>query len=403
MLEQYYRISEAIGVSIAIDASGHTAINACSVTIANNQLSFGKKITDLSAVEELAKHFPAKSIVAFNLSGKGILLKQLEGTEEINQNNFNKILPNASIEDFYVQNFLSGSRSFVSVIRKVEADRWINQLKELGFVPLMLSLGPFPTQNIIAQLNVYGNELIFNGHTIQRNEQMEWIAYHYKETGFSPFPFKVESENLSEKLIISYATAFQLVLADKVEPVKAEVPLLETALRKLIEEKKLKVQGFLVLSVFFMLLLINFFLFSWLNSSNAKLTEQVSRSAQSTEDIQKVNEQVQQKEGLLKTLGWEGDLNKSALIDQAASLLPGDITWKEVAIDPIDLSGSRSQKSIVFLNRKIRIVGNSEKIIPVNEWIARIKTKEWVKNVQLDSYTYNNELNTGQFIVVIDY
>src|SRR5258707_12949151 len=108
MLEQYYRISEAIGVSIDIDAGGNTAIYGCSVTIANNQLNFGKKITDLSAVEELAKHFPAKSIVAFNLSGKGILLKQLEGTEEINQNNFNKILPNASIEDFYVQNFISG-------------------------------------------------------------------------------------------------------------------------------------------------------------------------------------------------------------------------------------------------------------------------------------------------------
>ena len=310
MLEQYYRISGAIGVSIAINASGNTAINACSITIANNQLSFGKKITDLSAVEELAKHFPAKSIVAFNLSGKGILLKQLERTEEINQNNFNKILPNASIDDFYVQNFLSGSQSFVSIIRKVEADKWINQLKEVGFVPLMLSLGPFPVQNIIAQLNAYGSELVFNGHTIHRNEQQEWIAYHYKDSVFSPFPFKVESENLSEKLIIAYAAAFQLVLEDRVELVKAEVLQLETALWKLIEEKKLKVQGFLVLSVFFMLLLINFFLFSWLNSSNIKLTEQVSRSAQSTDDIQKVNEQVQQKEGLLKTLGWEGDINK---------------------------------------------------------------------------------------------
>src|ERR1700730_14314143 len=161
MLEQYYRINEAIGISIAIDASGNTAINACSVAIANNQLSFWKKVTELSTVEDLTKHFPAKSIVAFNLSGKGILLKQLERTEEISQNNFNKILPNTSIEDFYVQNFLSGSQSFVSVIRKVEADKWINQLKELGFVPMMLSLGPFPVQNIIAQLNVYGNELIF--------------------------------------------------------------------------------------------------------------------------------------------------------------------------------------------------------------------------------------------------
>jgi hypothetical protein len=403
MLEQYYRINEATGVSINIDSGGNAAVNACSVIIQNNQLNFGKKVTDIPMVDALAKHFPAKSLIALNLSGKGILQKQIEKTEVISQNNFNTILPNASIEDFYIQNFVSGSQSFVSIIRKAEADKWINQLKELGFVPLMVSLGPFPVQNIIAQLNVYGNEIIFNGHTVIRNEQQQWISVNYNESVLSPFPFKVELENIHEKLIIAYAAAFQIVLAGKIEPVHAEVPLLEATFRKLVEEKKLKVQGFLILSVFFILLLVNFFLFSWLNSANAKLTEQVSRSAQSTDDVQKINEQVQQKEALLKVLGWEADINKSALIDQAASLLPGDITWKEAEVDPIDLSGSRSQKSIVFFNRKMRIVGNSEKIIPVNEWIARIKTRAWVKNAQLESYTYNSELNTGQFIITIDY
>jgi Tfp pilus assembly protein PilN len=403
MLEQYYRINEAVGVDITIDPGGNPAINACSVTIQNNQLSFEKKQTDISTFEELAKHFPAKSIMALNLCGKGILQKQLEKTEESNQANFSSVLPNANIEDFYIQNFISGDQSFVSVIRKIEADKWINKIKELGFTPLMLSLGPFPLQNIIAQLNVYGNDIVFNGHTILRNEQQQWTSANYNPSALSPFPFKVESENLHEKLIIPYAAAFQLVLADKVELIRAEVPVLENGFQKVINEKKLKVQGFLILSFFFLLLLINFFLFNWLNSSNAILTEQVSRSAQSTDDIQKVNEQIAQKEGLLKTLGWERDINKSALIDQVASLLPADITWNEVDIDPVDLSNSRSQKSIVFSGRKIRVTGDSEKIIPVNEWIARIKTKSWVKNVQLDSYTFNSELNTGQFILLIEY
>jgi len=155
--------------------------------------------------------------------------------------------------------------------------------------------------------------------------------------------------------------------------------------------------------VFFILLLVNFCLFSWLNSSNVRLTEQVSRSAQSTDDIQKINEEVQQKEGLLKVLGWEGNINKSALVDQIASLLPPEMSWKEVAVDPVNLADSRQQKQIVFYTRKIRVMGTSEKIIPVNEWIARIKTRAWVKNVQLDSYTFNSELNTGQFSIVIDY
>jgi Tfp pilus assembly protein PilN len=267
----------------------------------------------------------------------------------------------------------------------------------------MLSLGPFPVQNIITQLNIYDAGVIFNGYTIQRDEKLEWISCNYDPSISAPFALKIESEGIDEKLLIPYAAAFHLVLAHKLELIKAEVPSLTAEFQKLLQEKKLKVQAFLILSVFFVLLLVNFFLFSWLNAANAKLTVQVSQTAQSSSDIQQINHQVKQKEALLKTLGWEANINKSALIDQVASLLPSDITWREAAIDPIDLTNSRSQKAIVFYDRKIRITGNSEKIIPVNEWIARIKTRPWAKNVQLDSYTFNSELNTGQFIIIIDY
>ncbi len=403
MLDQYYRINEATGVAINMGQDGAITLDACSISINNNKLSFEKKLADLISVEALKEHFTPKTLIALNLSGKNIIQKQIEKIEEIDQNNFSKILPNATLDDFYVQNFISGNHSFVSIIRKTEADKWITQLKTVGLEPLMLSLGPFPVQNIISQVNIYGNEIIFNGHNILRNEQLEWISYQHNESDLSSFPLKVESESISEKLLIPYAVAFQLVLANSLLLISADVPLLQADFTKLVDGKKIKVQASLILCGFFVLLLANFFWFSWLNSNNAKLTDQVSVSAQSSEDIQKINDEIEQKEALLKTLGWENGINKSVLIDQIASLLPPEVTWREAAIDPIDLSGSRNQRSIIFFNCKIRIVGNSEKIIPINEWIARVKTRTWVKNVQMDSYTYNNELNTGQFTILIDY
>lgn len=403
MLEQYHSINEAAGVSITLLQDGSVVINACSVIVKDNRLTIEKKVTDITTIEQLTKQIPAKSVIALNLSGKGILQKQLEKMEAIGQHNFSKVMPNANMDDFYVQHFTSGVFSFVSVIRKAEADKWISQLEGLGFVPVMLSLGPFPVQNIIPQLNVYDNAFIFDGYTVERNEQLEWTACRHGAAVLSPFPLKIESERIDEKLLLPYAAAFQLVLAGKVDPIVADVPPLVATFQNLLAEKKLKVRGFIALCVFFVLLLVNFLLFSWLNSTNARLTEQLSRSAQSTEDVQKLNAQVQQKEALLKVLGWEGAINKSALVDQVAALLPPEITWKEVAVDPADLSGSRTQRSITFAARVMRIAGESEKIIPVNEWIARIKTRPWVKNVQLESYTFNNELNTGQFMILIDY
>jgi Tfp pilus assembly protein PilN len=119
--------------------------------------------------------------------------------------------------------------------------------------------------------------------------------------------------------------------------------------------------------------------------------------------VQELGEQVKKDEALLKNLGWEGGINKSGLIDQVAALLPEEVKTTEISINSVDLNASRSQKILVFYQRRITIVGTSEKIIPVNEWIARIKTRPWVKTVRMESYTYDTELNTGKFLVTIDY
>jgi hypothetical protein len=403
MLEKYYRINQAAGVSIHINNDGSLAVSTCLVTVQDNQLEIGKKAPDLKAIDELKTQLPAKSYIALNLSGKGILHKKIDKIIEVNQNNFNLILPNGNPADFYIQNFISGEHSFVSIIRKADADKWISGLEAMGFIPLMLSLGPFPVQNIISQLNVYDQEITFNGNVIQRDEQSDWKSYRYEEAALSPFALKVELENIHETLVAPYAAAFQLVLASKLDAIHADVSTLEGTFNQKLADNKLKVQGFMTLAVLFVLLLINFVLFSWLGSSNTQLAAQASRTAQSTTDIQGISDTIKQKEGLLHILGWEGGINKSALIDQVAAMLPHELIWREVAVDPIDLNSSRAQKSLVFYTREIRIVGNSEKIIPVNEWIARVKTKSWVKNIQLDSYTYNGELNTGQFTITINY
>jgi len=403
MLEKYYNINQAIGVGIHVSADGSIQVDACRVTVENNQLSIDKKLTALESLEELRKHFPEKALVAFNLTGKGILQKQTEAINEINQHSFSQILPNAKAGDFYVQNFISGNHSFVSVIRKQEADRWITQFKSIGLPPLQMSLGPFPVQNIIQQLNVYDSGIIFNGHIIEVNEKQDWSSSKYEQGITALFPLKVESENLDEKLLIPYAAAFNLVMASKVQTIAADVPLLETEFASVIATKRLKAKSVMILSVFFVLLLINFIVFSWLNSANAKLSDQVGELTQTTINSQSTEDQIKQKEGLLNELGWDNGVSKSAMIDQLAALLPEEITLNEIAVNPIDVAASRIQKSLTFSNREIKISGISEKIIPVNEWIARVKTKSWVKSIQLDSYTFNSELNTGQFTIIINY
>ena len=403
MLQKYYRIDECIGISIQLKAAGSMAIDACSVIRHHDKLDFDKKIPGMLTLAGIPRYFDVKFPLALNLTGKGVLHKQFEKGVEITDANFSKMLPSASLQEFYVQNFISGDQSFVSVIRKTDADKVIAQFTDMGYLVAQLSLGPFPLQNILPQLNIYEGDFAVNGHMIRRNEALEWTAFHYQEDTPAAFPIKVDTEPLDERLVIPYAAAFQLLLGDVIAPVQADLPHIKANYQKIISGKKARVAGLLILGLFFVALLINFLCFSWLIADNDALAVQLSLTARSSDEATRLNGRISSQEGFLKTLGWDKGVRKSIMIDQIAALLPPEITWRDMELNPVDLHGIRIQKTLVFQEQRIRISGLSQRIVPVNEWIARVRTLPHMADVQLESYVFNNELNTGQYTIVITY
>jgi hypothetical protein len=403
MLQQYYRIDQCTGISISLMAEGSMLIDACSVVRQKNKLNFHKKLAGMTSMEYLKRHVDDNFPVALNLTGKGVLHKQIGKVPEITEDNFNKILPNTSLNDFYIQNFISGEHSFVSVIRKAEVNRITDQLTALGYQVLQLSLGPYLLQHILPQLNIYEADFVVNGHAVLRNEDSEWTGYQYKEQEKAAFPLKVDTEPLAEGLIIPYAAAFQLLLASDMEPVQAGVTGIMASYQKVISEKKLRLAFFFILGVFFISLLLNFIIFSWLTADNNELAVRTSLSAKSSDEAQRFNASITRQESFLAVLGGENNIRKSIIIDQLAVMLPPEVAWTEMNLNPVDLQGSRLQKSPAFRDGTIRINGNCLRIVPVNEWIARVKTLPWVKEVQLESFLFNSELATGQFTIIIGY
>jgi hypothetical protein len=402
MLEKYYRINRASGIAIHIAPDGSLAIALCTLKAEGNQLNIDRKVTGLNSIADLKKYLPEKSIVAMNLSGKGVLYKQTEKVEAVDQAVISKILPNANLNDFYVQHFVSGEYTHIALIRKEDANRWLDQLIQIGLEPLSVSLGPFPVINILDQLNFYEGDFMVNGHRVSRDQRGAWTAYSYDGSA-NAFQVKLASEHIDEALVIPYAAAFQLILAEQIDTVHLTLPTVEAARGKKLDENKLKVRGFLMLTVVFVLLMINYAIFSWLAAANTNLDASVSLNDQNADSLAKISDVVKSKEEKLIEVGWDGGVSKSTLIDQVASLMPGELTLSEISVDPQDLVSSRSQKSMLFFKRKIVIAGHSDEIIPVNEWIARIKTRKWVRKIQLESYTFDSEHNTGEFLVTIDY
>jgi hypothetical protein len=401
MLEQYTQLQKSAGVNIWLKPDGGIRISACELVLDRQALDIVHQFINLSSLKELEEKLPAKLPVALNLSGKGILMKQVGKLETVNASAFATLLPNASFEDFYVQHFPSGEQSFVALIRKVEADKWIQAIQDSGYQCLSLSLNAFPAANIVSQLNEYGEEIVFDGHRIVRNADGGWLSYQTKPEFKAPFPVKIASEKVEEQIILPYAAAFQLLLAGRIPQIQAAVPALKTALNKTRETGKLKAGGIVALVAFFILLLINFALLSYYSAANQKMAGQVSQTVQSSADLQTLMAKIHQQEDILQRMGWEKGISKSVMVDQIAQCMPAGISWQQVAINaPKPVSG---QKEVEFQSRRIEIKGYSVQLLPVNEWQARLKIKPWVKEVQLEEYNYSQEMNTGQFTLTLTY
>jgi hypothetical protein len=184
-----------------------------------------------------------------------VLTKQVDKLEGVNEQNFSSILPNANINDFYVQHFISGEQSFVSIIRKADADKGIAEAENANIIPLSLSLGPFVLDTISPQLNTYSGDIIFNGHTVKRDETGNWLDVSADNLARSEFPFKADAEPLAEEQLLPYAASFQLIIG--VGGVIANIESLAYRHEDTLKRRKLKVTGAITLAIFFILLLVN--------------------------------------------------------------------------------------------------------------------------------------------------
>jgi hypothetical protein len=400
---KYYRFGKAAGLGVVIGPGGDMVFNLAMVELSGDSLDITTKLASMTDVEKIASRIPPKVPIALNISGKGILYKKVGRIDAMDQEAFARILPNAVLTDFYVQNFVSGDFSHVALMRRTDADRLLGRLKGLGLQALMLSLGPFPIERVLGQLNIYESEFVIDGHKISRNEKGEWISYQYKEGDQSLFLIKLATEPVDEKIVVPYAMAFQLALAGEIDPVVADAHDLSPLLERRLAANRIKVQGFIVLSVFFLLLLVNTVWFSSLNASNNKLNEQVSIDAQNSIDVQKISTLSKNKELQLRSLGWDGGMDKAVMIDRALALMPAELTLSAVNVNPEDLARTRLKKTEIFADRTLQINGVAAEILPVNEWIARLKTLSWVKNISLVNYTFDNDKNTGSFAIKIKY
>lgn len=373
------------------------------------RLSLNKKLIKIEAKkcyvgsEAMITDFVLEEPLAVTLSGKGVLIKKTTRFDEASENTLQHLFPALKLEEFYIQHFPSGPHSFVAIVRREIADAVISVFKKHGAEVMMLSLGPFAVDQVIPQLNVYGETLNFDGHELKLNEEKEWIGYSYSAEKKTDFPLKIDIEPISHEYLLAYATAFQLILNDKLDVVEVVSEHLKQNLSLVLARLKFKFYGTAMIIFFFVLLMINFLTLSTYNASNEELMSRAGKQSYIFENRTKLEKDVKEKELLVKKLGWNKGYKYSFLCDQIGSTLPKKVTLDELQINALSSNKTGLLKDTPLELGTMKISGYTNNVYAINEWIHDLKQKNWVKEIKLEKYATDDQLQAQVFTILLKY
>ncbi len=393
----YSWLTTCTGVELVLDAEAIVQWRTVQVTVNGEQLTIGTKRQAEGTLPEILKKAQVGGPVAVSLNGKGILTRKISATESAVEETFRSTFPSLDPADFYMQQFHATAATYLSIVRKSLADELIQQLETAGMTVLLLSLGPFPVAHVLKQFNTYGGKFVFDGHEVAYAQDGGWDDYHFEAGKRAAFPVKIGQETLDEQLIVAYATAFQLALYKRLPVLAANVPALEDQLDDLEQRKRFNRRFGGVVGTTFVVLLINFCLFSWLLAGNDQLQQRVSVTSAKVQNVEVLKQDAGRKQLLLGKLGWKNRLPLAYLAQQTGSSVPSGLILKGMHIHAPSTADTSSADA------QIMVKGASTGTDPVNTWMYRLKQQSWVKQVRLDRYSARDADGRSEFQLNITY
>lgn len=391
--------NECLGVEIQYLTDQTVKCRYCIVSINSSNVSIGDKKELTGELAAVLKQLPEKPL-ALSINGKGVLTKKTTFMECVSQQNMGSVFPNIILENFHIQNYTSGEHSFISLIRKDLITHLIDLLPNL----YLLSLGPFNVMNVVSQLNIYDHELRFDGQVLNYTPSFELLNYQQVPNATATFHLKLDIEPIQECFLVSYATAFQLLLYKKVTLIAADVPQLADRLIVFGNDKKIKLLTYIAAGVTFLLLLINFIVFFHYKRQNEQLSGLAASNSFDISEAKRLQSKIIYSEQLLNSLNWKGNIRYSYICDQIAGAVPEKVTLTEIDINSLPKDHTNEPViDRVHENPMIRIKGYTTDLDQVNEMIYSLQSQKWVKSVKLGQFKPDIDSDNNNFSLIMTF
>ncbi|HXA02618.1 MAG TPA: hypothetical protein VNW99_11560 [Cytophagaceae bacterium] len=384
------------GIEIFFLQDGSYRISLLQLSLKKSLITIDKKsAAHFNSIEELKLTADKNIPVSLIFNGKGILTKKV--FQEKNEEDaalLSQVLPNAKAMDFYIQK----KDSYVTVARREAIDEVLSRLKEIGLPVISLSIGPLAGLSIIPFMKHGGNNISFAGHEYMlENDHLK--EYKYAATTEEK-EITIGDENITSHQAMAYAAAFQEILSQ--DPVHVEDEHIKEGAQEYKYKNLLKYLTIIICSVFIAIITVNIFLSFYLDSKNKNLGSKQRGYQLMLNKLDSLGAQIKEKEIFLKESGWLEDSKISYFSDRIASTIPPSVKLTELAVNSFNDKASTSEKKLIFNNSIIIILGHCTTATELNPWMKEMKKFDWVKEVKVHTYAYNEKNKEGDFKIQIE-
>lgn len=398
----HFGLGACAGAEVHLKQDGSYDVRLVMLSLNRKLIRIDEKRCYAGSAAKIAD-FVFEGPLAITITGKGVLIKKTSRLEMVSAGTLQHLFPTLKLEEFYVQHFPVGMYSYVAIVRREIADAVTSIFNKQGAEVLQLGLGPFVVDQVIPQLNSYGELLKFDGHELVLNEEKEWLEYNYSSAKEEGFFLKIDIETIPQEYLLAYATAFQLILNDKLDVVEASSENIKHNLSLFFAGLKFRFYGTAMIIFFFVLLMINFLVLSLYNSKNEELMSKAGQQSYIFENRANLEKDLKDKEFLVKKLGWNKGYKYSFLCDQIGACLPKELTLDELQINALNHSKTGLLKSAPLELGSMKINGYTNNVYAMNKWIYELKQKSWVKEVKLEKYAADDQHQTQVFTILLRY
>lgn len=379
------------GVTVVFKNRDEMIFHAVVLNRKSNQLEISAQKTGMTSFEELKDFLPAKCPIVLNIEGWGVLVKQ--GEREMRSKPNGGYLPDNN-KDFEYFVYEQESAPFVSIVRKEMLNKVLEDFFRRGFNLGGVAAGPLSIDVLISSLEMEGRLLVGNWAVqVNRHEIVEVAMLQEAEVSH----FDIEGESISSLVIGAYS------LAVKYASGLIEDEGVNESLSSGFAYRRLSfLVGAFVSVLLFLGLIINFMLFEKYNRELDLVNRDYLNREGLILELKNVEEELHRRKEIVARAGLEGSNPMAWYIDRSVSLMPSQLVLNRLSWQPVS-NRIQSGKEIDFEDNRVIIEGETSDVLLVHKWIKSLKDEKWIEDVDLVSYSIQDQQTDGCFSIEVSY